>query len=420
MKETVSTENKQTRQATGFYRGNIAVIASSNAIKSFGGGIISTYVSKYFVEIGGDTITLGLMTSIASVIQCFVFFLGGFIADHYGRKRILVLAAFYSVLFPLLYAIIQDWHIFIASTIIAAFGAASSPASHAIIADSIPAERRTTGIASLQVISSVPVIFSPLIGGWLIKIYGLSDGFRLACIYTVVTALASALVIFFFLKETMSDRVGQKPKLLSNDTLKDFTKRVTQLPNSLKVLIVSYALVVFANGLVGQYYILYATKNIGLADLDWGIIVSLQILLATILRIPGGWISDKFGKRKVMIISVLTCAPCTIIFALSQSFVQAAVASLLLVATGIYYAPAHEALQADLTPKAVRGRITALWDIGNAISGALGALTGGFLFQKNSTTQFYPTTPFYLFTAIELVAVFLIIVAVREPSEKEV
>jgi len=414
MKNTVSTESKQNQQTTRLYQGNVAVIASSSATKSFGAGIISTYASLYFVSIGGDPITLGLMTSIASVVQCFALFLGGFISDHYGRRRIMVLAAFYSVLFPVLYAIIQDWRIFIASTIIAAFGAASSPASHATVADSIPPERRTTGIASLQVASSFPVIFAPLIGGWLIKAYGLIDGFRLASVYTAVTTLASALIIFFFLKETMLNSTGRKPKLLSKDVLRDFTKRLRQLPSSLRTLLISYALVVFANGLVGQYYILYATKIIGLTELDWGIIVSLQFLLANILRIPGGLVSDKIGKRKVMALSVLTCAPCTIIFVLSQSFLQATIAALLLITTGIYYAPAHEALQADLTPKAVRGRITALWDIGNAISLASGTLIGGYLFQTVN-----PATPFYLFTAIELVAASLIIGAVREPSEKE-
>lgn len=45
MKNTVSTESKQNRQVTEFYRGNIAVIASSSATRSFGTGIISTYVS---------------------------------------------------------------------------------------------------------------------------------------------------------------------------------------------------------------------------------------------------------------------------------------------------------------------------------------------------------------------------------------
>jgi MFS family permease len=415
MKTTAPTENKQSQQTTGFYRGNIAVVASSNAIKSFGGGIISTYVSLYFVGIGGDTITLGLMTSIASIIQCFVLFLGGFIADHYGRRKILVTAAFYSILIPLLYAVVQDWRIFVFSTIIAAFGVVSNPASHAMVADSIPPKRRTTGIALLQVISSFPIVLAPLIGGWLIKIYGLTNGFRLACTFTAVTVLVSALIILFFLRETMSDAVGQKPKLLSNSTLKDFTNRLTRLPNSLKALLFSYALIVFANGLVGQYYILYATKIIGLTELDWGIIVSLQFLLANILKIPGGWVSDKFGKRKVMIVSVLTCAPCTIIFVLSQSFLQASIAALLLIVTGIYYAPAHEALQADLTPKAVRGRVTALWGIGNAVSVALGALIGGFLFQLVN-----PAMPFILFTVIELVATFVVVSLVREPSEKEI
>ncbi|UCE29091.1 MAG: MFS transporter [Candidatus Bathyarchaeota archaeon] len=411
--KTVSGEDRLNRGATGF-RGNIAVIAGSGATKSFGARIISTYVALYFVGIGGDPITLGLMTSIASVIQCGTLFLGGIISDHYGRRRSMVLAAFYSVLFPVFYAIVQDWRIFMVLTVVAAFEAVSHPASRAIVADSLPSEKRTTGIATLQVVSSFPVIFAPLIGGWLIEAYGLIDGFRLACIYTTATALVSALIIFFFLKETMPDKAGQKPGLLSDEVLRDFAERLRQLPRSLRALLVSYSLVTFANGLVGQYYILYAASIIGLSELDWGIVVSLQFLVANILWIPGGWISDKVGKRKVMILSVLTCAPCTIIFALSQSFVQAAIAGLLLIATGIYYAPAHEALQADLTPKVVRGRIVALWGIGNAISVALGALVGGFLYQLVS-----PEAPFYVFTAVELTAAFLIISFVREPSVRE-
>ena len=143
-------------------------------------------------------------------------------------------------------------------------------------------------------------------------------------------------------------------------------------------------------------------------------IVSLQFLLANVLKIPGGCVSDRFGKRKVMILSVLTCAPCTVIFVLSQSFLQATAAALLLIAAGIYYAPAHEALQADLTHKAVRGRIMAIWRIGNAISLALGALVGGFLFQNAGSA-----TPFYLFTITELIAVSLIISTAKNSSTSD-
>lgn len=414
MKTTVPVGNEEIRPGLNFFRGNIGVIAVGSAIRGFGGGIISTYVSLYFIGLGGSPLTLGLTASIASVIQCVMLLLGGFIADYYGRRKIIVLAAFYGIFFPLLYAVVQDWRIFAVLSIIGALGVMSNPASHAIVADSISPQKRTTGIASLQVVSSLPVIIAPLIGGWLIQNHGLLDGFKLACVCTAATAFASALFIFLFLKETHRHKLAAKLNSSNFNTLTGFMRPPRPLPTGLKPLMISYALVMFANGAVGQYYILYANNVIGLTNLEWGAIVSLQLLLVIILKIPGGWLGDKFGKRKIMILSAASCAPCAVLFTLAHSFVQALIAALLLIVTGIYYAPAHEALQADLTPRTMRGRITALWGICSAISTALGILAGGFLFQMVS-----PAVPFYLFTAAELAAVFFIINMVREPMDKE-
>jgi MFS family permease len=415
MRETVSVENAQPSHSSGLFHGNIAVIAASNAIKGFGGQIISTYVPMYFLILGGSPLTLGLMGSITSVIQCIMLLLGGFIADYYGRRKIIVFTAFYSIIFPLLYAFIQDWRIFAALSIMGVLGTLSAPASQAIVADSLPPEKRTTGIASLQVISSLPLIIAPMIGGWLIQNQGLPDGFRLACMYTVATAFSSAFIVFFFLKETLRRRPVAKSNVINSSKLMNFMKLPRSLPNGLKALMIPYALVVFANGAVGQYYILYAHDVIGITTLEWGIIVGLQFLLANVLKIPGGWLSDKFGKRKIMMISVLTCAPCTILFTLSQSFLQVLTVALLLIVTGIYYLPAHMALQSDLTPRIMRGRITALFGIVSALSAASGSLMGGFLFQSVS-----PVTPFYLFTAAEIMTTFFIISILREPTKKEV
>jgi len=415
MRRNISVKNREIRSNPRFFQGNILVIAVSSAIRSFGGGFISTYVSLYFVELGGSPLTLGLMASIALLVQCGVLLLGGFIADYYGRRRVMVLTAFYGVFFPLLYAVIRDWRLFAALSIIAALGAVSNPASHAMVADSIPPEKRTTGIASLQVVSSFPVTVGPLIGGWLIQNYGLLDGFRLACMYAAATAFASALIVFLFLKETLRPGPAAKQNFLNLSSLISFMKPPGPLPTGLKALMVSYALVIFANGAVGQYYIIYANRVIGLTPLEWGIIASLQFLLVSVLKIPGGWFSDRFGKRKVMVVSVVTCAPCTILFTLSRSFVEALTVALLLIVTGIYYAPAHEALQADLTPRMMRGRVTALWEVGNSFSGALGTLIGGFLFQTVN-----PAMPFYLFTAAELTVALLLISIVKEPTRKEV
>jgi len=411
MREDISDKNKQSQSSLRFFQGNIAVIAVSSAVNGFGGGLIGAYVSLYFVKLGGNPITLGLMTAMASTIGCVMSLLGGFIADYYGRRKIVVLTAFYSVFFPLFYAVIQDWRLFAALSVVAAFGSISGPASHALMVDSLSPEKRTTGIASLQVIPCLPAIVAPLIGGWLIQNYGLLDGFRLACTYTAATAFISALIVFLFLKETLRRRLTAN----SNPSkLRDVTKFPRPLPTSLKALMLSDALIAFANGAVGPYYILYASSVIGLTLMEWAPIVSLQYL-GVALKIPGAWLSDKFGKRKIMILSVLTCAPCTVLFTLSRSFLQALTVALLLIVTGIYYGPAYAALQADLTPRIIRGRITALWQLSSGLSAALGALIGGFLFQTVNLAL-----PFYLFTAAELIAAFFLISLVREPTKKEV
>ncbi|MGA2309846.1 MAG: MFS transporter [Candidatus Bathyarchaeia archaeon] len=414
MRKSDSEENSPNSRSAKLFRGNTAVIIGSNMVNGFGTGIIGPFLSLYFVSIGGDPIRLGFMSSISIIIQCLILFLGGRVADHYGRRRLIVIAAFYAVLFPALYALIRDWRIFFVTSAMGAFGAISSPAYHATVADSIPPEKRTTAISMLQVFPSFPAIFSPLIGGWFIDTYGPQSGFRLACAFVAGTTLVSAAILLLFLKETIRPRNGQKSTVLGNSTVSIRGALSAKSLHSLMALLFAYGLVAFANALISNYYILYATQVIGLDTLSYGIIVSLQILSITLLKIPGGWASDKYGKKKIMIISILTCTPFVVAFTFSRLFVQAAITMILLAIAGMYYAPAHEALQADLAPREIRGRITSFWDICGAIGGAVGAPLGGFFFQTIS-----PATPFYLFAVVEVAAALLILVAVKEPQKAQ-
>jgi len=397
------------------FRGNILVLAVSGALTSFGAGMIGAYLPKYFLNLGGNTLTLGIITATGFVIQFFTLLVGGFAADHYGRRKILVAISFYGMLFPLLYFILQDWRLIALVGIFAAFASLSGPAWHAIIVDSLPVERRTRGIAVLQVFSSLPQVVAPFIWGSLIENFGWINGFKTGCLYSITTALISAFIVGIFLRETLKTKNMAVPDSPNSNSLADVNELLRSLSPSLKALMIAYAIVMFANGAVGQYYIVYAIDVIKLTALQWSTIISLQFLSASVLKIPGAWVADKFGKKRILIVSVLSCAPLAVFFTLSNSFAQVLVVALLLVVTGIYYAPVHEALQADLTPRTSRGRIAALWSIGGALGAASGALVGGWLFQAVN-----PTVPFYLFTAAELVAVVFLIFGVREPSRKEV
>jgi len=412
--EATQTELQKAQNVSGFFRGNVSVIALSGSIRSLG-GFVGVYIPLYFVQIGGDPLTLGLSASFASIIQFVALSVGGFLADYYGRRRVIVFAAFYVAFFPLLYAITRDWLVFGILTMLATLGTIANPAVHATVADSISPGRRTMGIAYLQVVSSLPLAVSPLIGGWLIQNYGLDEGFRIACLYAAAFALMSAIPVLVFLRETLRPKVVDPDPSFREILFGSAKFSFGSLQSCLKALMLSYALVMFANGAVAQYYILYASQVAGVAALDWAMVVSLQFVLASVLKIPGGWLCDSFGKRKIMIISLLTTAPAILLFTLSRSLIQLVVAVLLLVAAGVYYAPAYEALQADLTPKSMRGRITALWDMGSAVSAALGAVVGGVTFQLVG-----PAVPFYVFAAAEIGAALLLAGMVKEPETREI
>ena len=179
-----------------YFRGNILVLAVSGAVTNLGAGIIGLFMPEYFSRLGGNTLILGLMGFLVFIIQLLTVLLGGFIADNYGRRKIIVLTAFYGALFPLFYAVFQEWRLFIALNVVAAFGSVSASAYRAIVVDSIPPEKRATGISALQVFSSLPLIIVPLLWGWMIDNLGWIEGFKRGSIYSVATALASAFILF--------------------------------------------------------------------------------------------------------------------------------------------------------------------------------------------------------------------------------
>ena len=397
-----------------YFRGNISVLAVSGAFTNLGTGVIALFMPEYFKRLGGNTVILGLMGFAILIIQLFMYLLGGLAADLHGRKKIIVITAFYAALFPLLYAVFQDWQLFAAISIIAAFGSISVPAKQVIIADSVPPEKRASGISVTQVVSSLPLVATPLVWGWIIDKLGWVEGFKIGCIYSIAAALFSAFILLFFLKETKNTKTESTLTPQGLNLRLSFSEIRHYLSHSLTALMAAYCLIAFANATVGNYYIIYATEVIGLPAFQWSLILSLQFLSAIILKIPGAWIADKFGKKKVLTISAFTCAPLTVIFTYSHSFIAVLIVLLLLVVAGIYYNPVHQALQADLTPRKIRGRIIMLWSITSAVAAAIGGFVGGLLYYAVS-----PTTPFYVFTTAELIAAALLVVAVKEPLNKE-
>ncbi len=102
--------------------------------------------------------------------------------------------------------------------------------------------------------------------------------------------------------------------------------------------------------------------------------VGIFILISAL---PSGWLSDKFGKKKLIAISALLAAAGTAVVITSQSLTPMFVGgSLIGAGIGFFYS-ANWALGTEIVPKNEAGRFLGISNLAGAGAGAVGAYIGG-------------------------------------------
>ncbi|MEM3965212.1 MAG: hypothetical protein QXP79_01290 [Thermoplasmata archaeon] len=70
---------------------NLAKIIASRAVLSFSYGYLNIILSLYLYHIGYNFVTIGAIIGTAIIINAFLALILSMIADHFGRKNILIL-----------------------------------------------------------------------------------------------------------------------------------------------------------------------------------------------------------------------------------------------------------------------------------------------------------------------------------------
>ncbi len=301
----------------------------------------------------------------------------------------------------------NSWTMLSIPILIGAGGAIGSTAWRQLVADATIQKSRTAQLSLYQTLTTIPSMFAPLLGGYLVHTMGTIYGFRAGVLISLAMAPVSTILLIKFLREK-SPRLHTKQDLLPSQGSKlepfglvfhysrDFVSNLSRLPKVLIPLLSAYVLVIVANSITGPYLIFYGTAIAKLDTFQWGVILSMQLLFANLVRTPLGIVSDRFDKRKILLISVITTAPLSTILVFEHSFWGILGILLAMIATGVNYGPTHEALQIELTPREKRPPLFAIYDVLKNIAVSAGTIIGAALFTINYAL------PFYSFTAIEI------------------
>jgi MFS family permease len=162
---------------------------------------------------------------------------------------------------------------------------------------------------------------------------------------------------------------------------------------------------VFARGasfMAMPFLALYLSRTEGINPVVIGLIIGIGPLTGTIGGFVGGHLSDRFGRKVVMLSSIFVWAGVFLGFAFATNPLTFLLLNALNGICRSFFEPTSQALMADVTDKEKRLRVFSLRYTAINIGAAVGPLLGAYFGVISSTITFIITGSFYLLYGIIL------------------
>lgn len=267
---------------------DVKLICVSNVFGGFGEGLYFYIFPLYILELKADPIQMGAAVSVLYLVSALTVVPGGFLADKYDRKKVIVFSWFIWMFTPLIYSFADNWVQIIPGEVLWGASMIGAPAINAYIVTSLGDKERVASVlASVWSTYTLSYIFSPAIGGYLATVVGMRWVLRTSFALCVI----STSVLFFLNRQYAS------PK--SDSSKSKSTFEFSHRRKILKwTLFFSAAVFVFY---VSRPYVPSFLKDVAsLDDFLVGVFGSVNFLGMTVLGIAFGRLGDKWKKSHVI------------------------------------------------------------------------------------------------------------------------
>ncbi|MBM7659825.1 MFS family permease [Bacillus mesophilus] len=157
-----------------------------------------------------------------------------------------------------------------------------------------------------------------------------------------------------------------------------------------------------ANSMSLPFLAIYLSKRTDLSPLMIGIVIGAAPLASTVTGILGGYLSDKFGRKLVMLLSIYLWGGVFVGYAIAKDPVVFLLLSILNGICKAFFEPVSQALMGDLTDSEKRPKVFSLRYAVINMGVAIGPLLGVFIGLSSSGIGFIITGMFYLIYSLIL------------------
>ncbi len=335
------------------------------------------FLTIYFTESFGKQ-TAGLLLVLSQVFAVLANLMGGYCADRFGRKRMMVISAFGQGLAFLIFGLASSPWLdsamigFICFSLVGVFGSFYWPASQAMVADVVDEKDRSHVFAVFYTSINIAVVVGPILGG----IFYVHYRFQLL----ITAALICMLLALLLYKMTRETAPTDKNKLLVTEGKKKAWHSVMSdqfRDYSVIFKDKTFLLFILAGVLVGQTFMqldllipVYIKDVVDQATLfsfdNWSLtLVSEQVfglilsengfLVALLTVVITRWIT-KFRERNVFILSSVIYAVSIFMFGQTSSVWMFVISMAVFTFAELMTAGIQQSFVSKLAPDHMRGQ----------------------------------------------------------------
>lgn len=353
---------------------NVLVLGLVSLLTDVSSEMIYPILPLFLMGIGATGAVIGLIEGAAETTASLLKVVSGRLSDKVGKRKPFLVSGYglSTLAKPLLFFATSYWHVFaVRVTERTGKGLRSAPRD-ALIADSTAKEHIGKAYGLHKAMDSTGAVIGPLLvlPVLLAAATVTTDTYRLIFLIATIPAALAVVVLILFVREP-----PMRAPRATGRMLKD-AHRLGRRFWALTLVV----LIFFAGEISYSFFVLQSQAQ-GMSTITTILLYALFNVVFVIVSLPSGMLSDRIGRRPVLILSFA-------LFALT-SLVMASATGLLLLALGfvlygVYKGTSEGAFKSfviDLVPKDLRGTALGVYHTAVGLVMLPGGLVAGLLWD---------------------------------------